>query len=140
MTTINIDQNRYKQAIPFFDSRGIKITMYLPPIFIPQSVNGSYISEDDSFEIKFNYKEIEVAITLFDNDHARFMVGKHTKKPLALHIKNVKKQGVTFITLEQIFNDAISKVDKPIEKGNMEVAKSVVTDNVESFASTVPSI
>jgi len=148
MPPIIVDSNRYKKPIPLYDSRGVKIILYIPPNFIPHSVQGQYNKKDDNFKISFYYKDEEKGTVLLEDDYICFTVGENTKKLLSVQIKGVRNRGINTITLEQKikedllsdFDRAINRVSKPIEKTNLEVTKTVVSDSAPVLAGSMPNL
>jgi len=145
--TIKVDKSKYEKPIPFYDEKGMKIILYIPPNFIPDSVDGRYIANTDSFEICLNYKDREDGAVLFEDDSVRFVVGRNTKKLLFILIKNVEVKKINQIVLEQrikqdllsSFNSAINKVSKTIEKTNLEVTKTILSGAVNELVGATAS-
>jgi hypothetical protein len=141
MSSIIIDRTKYEKPIPFYDARGIKIILHLPANFIPNSAMGRYLESDDCFEIKFNYGDEEPEDILFEDNNVRFVVGKNTKKLLAIFIKSIKAKKIDTIKIEQrikedlltAFDNAINRVNRPIEKTNFEVTKTIISESTSNL-------
>jgi len=144
MSQIAFDKTRYEMPIQVDDDRGIKVVLYIPPIFIPKHISGRYMNNEDCFEIKFIYDDAENPMVLFEDANIRFEAGKNTKKMLIIIVKNVEAKKINRITLEQKiqkdlingFNNAISRVKKQVEKTNYEITRSIISDSTSNIVNT----
>jgi len=140
MTTITIDPRRYNEPIEL-KFRGVKITLHIPPNFIPESVQGQYVEKNDIFEIHFNYKDTEAGMVEFENNQFVFIVGKNTKKLISISIKSIKASQINGIILEQkikselpqAFEQIKKHFNRQVELRNFDVSRNVIMDGADNL-------
>ncbi len=144
MSTILIDKSKYDKPIRFSEE-GIEIVLHMPMNFIPNSIEGKYIHEQDMIEISFNYNDEEKGMDLLEDNVMKFVVGRESKKILRIIIKKAKEQKINSVTLEHKiqqnvfeafkneFRMASDRLNKIIEKQNLEVAKEELFSNADKL-------
>ena len=138
--TIEIDRNKYDKPLSQ-QSHGMKIVLHMPPNFIPQTIHGAYLAKIDCFEIDFHYRDMEAAIIEYEDEKFSVLVGRNTRKLLKIILKDIKKQHIDQVSLEQkiklelpkLFEQIRKRFHRPIEIQNFDVSRGIIVESAENL-------
>jgi hypothetical protein len=144
MTTMRIALAR--QARPTQRTRrinGMEFVVSTPPSYLPDGLAYEYNEESGMLRIDFKYLgDAEKGERMAVDEKVSFVIGKHTKKLLAVEI-HVDRRGEELHAVQMVVTDKVPKAlqrvqaGSPVVKDNYGLAGSALREHGEAIASAV---